>query len=238
MKTMKLAVHQSTNKIIHIDQAKNGLRCGSICEECREALEARQGSVRDWHFKHHKNTNCSGGQESALHKLGKQILLDHFQVFLPTYGKIEYSNAFVEKQLSNDVIPDVTAKFGESWIYFEIVVTHPVSPEKKGFYYTGRHNCIEINLRHCQEYSYDELKQWILNEAASKEIINWVVDEEKIEIKPVPKSDEIELMKLMLYGFCLLLIYLGLKRIFVALKPSPHPRNFHNKRRGTRNFHH
>jgi len=144
--------------------------------------------------------------------------------------------AIAEKQLSSEVIPDVTAKFGESWIYFEILVTHPVSIQKKGFYFTGRHNCIEINLRHCQDYSYDELKHLILNEAASKEIINWVVDEVKTDIVPTSKIEENEWMKWLLYVVCLLLISFGLKRIIVALKPYPPPRHFHHKRRRTGNF--
>lgn len=71
---IKIAKHVSTDRMLHVDLARNGLLCGCVCNECGEILQAVHPTKRDSHYRHNKNVNCQGAQESALHKLGKQIV--------------------------------------------------------------------------------------------------------------------------------------------------------------------
>ena len=41
--SITLAIHQPSAKIIHIDNALNGLACNCVCQECGGILEAIQG---------------------------------------------------------------------------------------------------------------------------------------------------------------------------------------------------
>ena len=179
--SIKLAYHNPTKQIVHIDKASNGINCDCKCIICEEQLEARQGPVRDWHFKHHKNPHCSGGQETALHQLGKQILVANsgkLPIAIPGHGRIEYSNAVAEKELSS-TRPDVTAIFGGKEIYFEIAVTHFVEPEKEDFFIREQHTCVEIDLSEISTESYEEIENVVLNHTENKKIIFWEKEIEK-----------------------------------------------------------
>ena len=89
-----------------------------------------QGEVRTKHFRHHININCKGAQETALHDLAKQILVDNLQIAIPAYGVISYSNPIPEIALEKRR-PDVTATFDGKPIYFEIFVSHAIEEDKE-----------------------------------------------------------------------------------------------------------
>lgn len=170
--SIKLAFHLPTQKIIHIQYAENGLSCNCECFDCKEKLEAIQGEIRDWHFRHNSNKNCNGGQETALHQLGKQILLDNNQITIPVYGIINYSNPIAEQEFYS-TRPDVTAIFNEQNIYFEIAVSHFVEKDKETFYATGQHRCVEIDLSNADMTSYEKIKSIILIETNNKKLFGW-----------------------------------------------------------------
>ena len=104
-----LALHVPSDKIITIKEAMNGLSCECVCEECKQPLEAIQGKVNEWHFRHVVESNCKGGYESALHKMGKQIIADNSEMAIPKYGIIHYSNPKQEKTYEKIKRPDVSA---------------------------------------------------------------------------------------------------------------------------------
>ena len=184
MLTLKLARFRPTNEIIHVDIASNGLSCNCVCVECGEALEARQGNERAWHFKHHKNLNCLGAQPTALHELGKQILISNSgkqPIAIPDYGAVKYWDAVPEKALGSKR-PDVTASFAGGKIYFEVAVTHFVEPAKEEFLKTGKHSCVEIDLNELENESYDRLQQIIIEEVDNKRVLFWEKDAEEQDI--------------------------------------------------------
>ncbi len=92
-----LGLYTLTNDALHIKDAENGLGCNGICFGCNGQLLANQGKKRDWYFSHHIESFCTGGLETALHKLAKQIIVESKEMILPKYGKIRYQNAILEK---------------------------------------------------------------------------------------------------------------------------------------------
>lgn len=169
---IKIAYHLISKKYIHIDNAENGLACNCICKECNERLEAIQGNERINHFRHHSNINCKGSPESALHELGKQILIDNKEISIPKYGKISYSDPIAEKQFKL-IRPDVLAKVEGFYILFEIYVTHAIDTEKEQVLIDEKLNSIEIDLRRAEKLKYSEIKRLVLDEISNKRLIFW-----------------------------------------------------------------
>lgn len=170
--SIKIAFHLPTQKFIHIDNASNGLSCKCECLECKEKLEAIQGELRTKHFRHNKNTNCEGSQESALHELGKQILLDNSQIAIPYKGTITYSDVFPEEQLETKR-PDVTATFDGKPIYFEIYVSHAVDKDKEKKFIDGKHKSVEIDLSNHLTSTFDVIRNAVLITIENKRVIYW-----------------------------------------------------------------
>ena len=61
--------------LVHVDSVPNGNGCGCICPCCKNELCAKnEGEERIHHFAHLGGADCSGGIESALHLMAKNIL--------------------------------------------------------------------------------------------------------------------------------------------------------------------
>ena len=170
--TIKIAYHLPTQKFIHIDNASNGLSCNCECLKCNERLEAIQGEVRTKHFRHHTNLSCEGSQESALHDLGKQILVDNSQINLPDIGTISYSSPVAEKRLEAKR-PDVSATFEGEQIFFEIFVSHAVDSGKEKIFVDRKHKSVEIDLSDCRTSIFDEIKKIVIDETDKKKVFYW-----------------------------------------------------------------
>lgn len=172
---IRIALHKSTGQFIHIDNASNGLSCDCECLKCGEKLEAVQGEIRAKHFRHYTNKECEGSQETALHELGKQILVEHKQIQLPKYGLITYSEPKAEQRFEK-IRPDVSAQYQEHLIYFEIFVSHSVDDKKDAYIKGKQMRCVEIDLSSNRTSSYEEIKQKVLTEIETKRIIFWPTD--------------------------------------------------------------
>ncbi len=135
------------------------------------AVQGKSENHREWHFRHHIDSDCLGGQETAIHKLAKQIIVDNSQILIPSETLV-YSQARQEIKLGS-FIPDVTVFANGHDIHFEIAVTHPVDKQKETFYKSGQHKSIEIDLTNI---SYDttpnELEKLVLK-TAQRKIIFW-----------------------------------------------------------------
>jgi len=203
---VKIAFHLPTQKFIHIDNASNGLSCECICLKCNERLEAIQGKIKTKHFRHYTNLNCEGSQESALHELGKQILVDNYQITIPKYGIINYSNPVAEKRLETKR-PDVSAIFEGQQIFFEIFVSHAVDSSKKEFFIEKKYKSVEIDLSNCKTTSFKEIKRLVLEELYNKKVFYWTDDTIIETEKP---NDNNQILQLILGIFA----FIGLVRLF------------------------
>lgn len=166
---------------MHIDNASNGLSCNCVCLKCGEKLEAVQGAIRTKHFRHHNNKECEGSQETALHELGKQILVENTQIQVPKYGPITYSHPKAEQRIEK-IRPDVSAQYQEHSIYFEIFVSHMVDDKKDAYIKEKQFKCVEIDLSSEKSSNYDEIKQNVIESINNKRIIFW-------ELQPVIQTN-------------------------------------------------
>lgn len=213
--TIKIAYHIPTQKFIHIDNAANGLSCNCECLKCNERLEAVQGKVRTKHFRHHTNLSCEGSQETALHELGKQILVDCSHINLPNIGTIYYSSPIAEKRLE-DKRPDVSAIFEGEQIFFEIFVSHAVDSNKEKFFSDRKYKCVEIDLSGCLNSTFEEIKKRVIDYTVKKKVIYWQ-DQVVVAASQQKKQNKIDWLWKLLAA---VIVFLALREIFLfVFKP-------------------
>lgn len=172
MTAFKLGKEKSTNRIIAIAEAKRGLTCDCVCLDCGKDYVAVQGDKNDWHFRHYDETNCKGGQETALHLLAKEIIATNSQITLPFHGTVLYDNPVKEKYFQT-IQPDVTAITSGQNLFFEVLVTHLVDASKEKFYSDGEHKSVEIDLQKYEFTTREDLEKVILTDTNNKRIIFW-----------------------------------------------------------------
>lgn len=75
--------HVPTQRMVDASSVANGLACECICFACSAPLQAKQGKVRAWHFAHHTDSNCQHAAEAAVHRMAKQLIEEHQQIYVP-----------------------------------------------------------------------------------------------------------------------------------------------------------
>lgn len=132
--------------VVHVSEVARGLACNCVCAGCGEALVARKGEHRGHHFAHLGETRCTGGAETLLHRLAKEIISQAPVLALPAYtyragppvpiarevlppSRLRIDSTAVEQSLG-PIIPDLTLCSGPSLLLVEIVVSHPVDRAK------------------------------------------------------------------------------------------------------------
>jgi hypothetical protein len=172
MTEYKLSKDKATGEIVVITEARRGRTCDCVCPDCGKDFVAAQGDKNEWHFRHYDQTNCKGGQETALHLIGKKILVDNSKIAIPGHDTISYSDAVAEKGFMTKR-PDVTATFENEQIFFEILVSHPVDSDKEIMFVDGQHKSIEIDLQKYTFVTREDLEKEILTNCENKRIIFW-----------------------------------------------------------------
>lgn len=187
---MKLAQYKFSAKVIHIDNAQNGLNCNCVCSKCGKLLEAVQGKKKEWHFRHHESTDCVGSEETLLHKFAKQIILENRSIAKSSADLIEYKNPLVES-IVGDFKADVIVFSNDERVIIEIKVTHANSRSKEDYYRASEQKSIEIDLSDLigKDYSYSYLKDMVLHKA-KRRIIFW--EKEKQLIPQNPSANNFE----------------------------------------------
>jgi hypothetical protein len=158
-----------------------GLACECRCPECGSALvaKARDSHTRRPHFAHYRSSECKGGFETALHRMAKQLLVDHLVVAVPSWdGENEMPNppmlrdnsgteiagrrvehpgrvatlrwARAEERLG-DYVPDVMAEDEFGRLLIEIKVTHAVDSAKRRRIQSEGTRLVEIDLSALRE---------------------------------------------------------------------------------------
>lgn len=166
------------------DDVERGLACGCYCPSCGSQLIANKPKVKRNYFSHYNSEECFGGYETALHRMGKQIIEDAGYVFLPfksidlkahiaegvylrehikySRHKAELSNVVSEQQAER-WRPDLTATLKNgATLYIEIQVTHAVEEPKA----EALDNLMEIDLSSVspdQVLDLEALKELVLS---------------------------------------------------------------------------
>ena len=168
---LKYAVYK--NAIVHISEVNSGLNSGEYrCPKCHSFLIAKKGDVRIHHFAHYNYENCHGAQETALHQLAKEILLQERKLVIPgienktQYRSIEFTDINQEVRLFNLVI-DVLGSYELSTLAIEIKVTHEVDLNKISVVKEKEIEMIEIDLSSYinANLSREELKNIVIETA-------------------------------------------------------------------------
>lgn len=173
---------------VHIGNAKNGLGCNCACYQCNEKLEAVQGK-RDWYFRHSNKSNCVGSPETALHEFGKFILMR--SSFIETKKKkIEYIDPCLETSIGK-YRSDVSAKYRNEDLHFEVVVNHDLEPDKKEYFQSQKINCIRIDLSDPKLLSAhpEIIKHAVIEDQENKDFIQWNEENASIESPTNSKND-------------------------------------------------
>lgn len=164
MNTHKLLTYalNSQNQLVHIDSVPNGSSCNCFCPNCKAALIAKNGKdKRQHHFAHEANSDCLKGYQTALHILGKEIIVkeklipifnEKFQFELVPADSIE-----LEKKIG-DIIPDVYAIINNKPVAIEILVTHEVDDVKYKKIEMQELTTIEIDLSKIESLDYELVK--------------------------------------------------------------------------------
>lgn len=196
-KEFRFGKDKQSGNVVNIALVQRGLKCNCVCIECNLPLIAAQGPKNDWHFKHKGESNCKGGQETALHKLVKQIIVENREIELPYHGTIIYKSAVQEKDFET-IRPDVTITTQNGNIYLEVVVTSTVSESKEMYLTKGEFKSVELDFKNYEFTTIETLKVDVLKQIANKRIIFW----EKIK---VTNSDNN-----LFWGFAFFLFLFGL----------------------------
>ena len=152
MAEQKLHYALRNGQLVSIDNVERGLQCNCVCPSCGSALIARKGDKREHHFAHYGNTDCSGGVETALHLLAKQLICNTRTLYVPSpdnYNKGDiktYLNSEMECRDYSTFIPDIVLKNETEVLGIEILVTHAVDEDKTEKIRAAQLPTIEIDL--------------------------------------------------------------------------------------------
>lgn len=147
------------NRVLtHVDDVLRGLRCQCVCPHCKAPLYAKNtGLIREHHFAHAKGKECEYANETALHLLAKQIVLETGKIMLPKSlddsmpsGLIRLHDVKIEQyDAQYDFTPDAEGIMsnGER-LLIEFYVSHKAQGTKKDTIVENNLKCIEIDLNY------------------------------------------------------------------------------------------
>ena len=80
MALIPFAFSNTLNKLVDVDEVKNGKKCNCICPSCKMTLQAKQGDVNEHHFAHFSDKKaqkeCAYSFWVSVRDMAKQILLE------------------------------------------------------------------------------------------------------------------------------------------------------------------
>lgn len=168
----------SENKLIYIDEAKNGLSCECVCPGCKQPLVAKNnGKKNEHHFAHKsKDYDCEHGYQSALHYMAKDLFLEmQYLTFVKNGRPVQYKIDTVELERKVDeIIPDILVTCDGKQFIVEIYVTHVVDDEKKQKIKDLKISAIEIDLSRFHKEMID--KDTLKNELSNTNNFSWIYD--------------------------------------------------------------
>lgn len=174
-----------------LPRSRNGLKCGCSCVECQKPLEACQGFVNSWYFRHLVKSNCTGGPMSALHLLAQE-LLNRDSSINTRNGVLSYVDAELEWFITDAKFrADVSGIDPDGQrVIVEVCISHQVDDRKIEFIRSKSVRSIEIDLSDVNpDITRDELLDVLLNDVSKQRIIFWQMDSSALSVpavQPVP----------------------------------------------------
>lgn len=178
-------------EIVSIADVERGGACDCICPACKEALIAKKGDIRVWHFSHASGADCTGGAESALHLAAKRLIEKKCGLMVPENrvskffqlpdGRsateevcvdamwVDFTSVSLEESLGS-IKPDVIGQTGSTRYLIEVAVSHFVDYEKLVVIETLGLPALEISLNLLDRESWDwaALEEAVIHGTAAK----------------------------------------------------------------------
>lgn len=193
LRQLRVPFGEMSGRLYAPDEVANGLACECRCPCCEARLVANHPKDRirrRAYFAHYHAEECSGGFESALHKMAIQIVYEAGWLKVPGknyHGKahiagnyyeswtislpeqqLTFEQVVYEKTTNDRLRPDLTATLNDGTIvYVEIFVTHEVEDQKA----QALDNVLEIDLSNVsrdQVEDIEALKRIVLQSAPRK----------------------------------------------------------------------
>ena len=160
-------IARTTEQLVSVVDVPNGIACNCYCPECMDTLvacanEEKKTYKQAAHFRHQVNKGCSGGAETVVHLLAKQILEEDCQIrlFIPESESVELETV---DQVTMIVRPEFHDKISLSNVRSEVYVEN-LKPDIHGLAHINRTDqpcliCIEIRVSHaCDDDKITKLK--------------------------------------------------------------------------------
>lgn len=174
--TITIARDISTARIFHIDNVDKTIKTEFECCECKQKLSPVKTEARgkDWHFRHLQSTDIVKCRSTALHDFAVQILMDNTGITISKKLQIVYSEPRKEVTVLSKR-SDVTVKYENEDVHFEVFVTHDLDQEKIEIYNANKVKCVRIDLSEPEllTASPEKIKEAVLNQYKNKTIVYW-----------------------------------------------------------------
>lgn len=180
--TIAIARDILTGRIFHIDNVDKTIKIEFECCECKQKLSPVKTEARgkDWHFRHLQTTDIAKCRSKALHDFAVQILMDNRGITISKKLQIVYSEPRKEVAVLSKR-SDVTVKYENEDVHFEVFVTHDLDQEKIEIYNANKVKCVRIDLSEPEllTASPEKIKEVVLNQYKNKTVVYWQDEIEK-----------------------------------------------------------
>ena len=168
-------------KLVSIADVERGLKCNCTCSKCGKPLVAKKGEVKDHHFAHSVDSDCTG--ETLKHYFAKQEIAEKKYLHLPhptkdVYSMTDFKTVELEKRIGDSqYIADVicTTANGKQLV-IEIVVTHDLDNDKRNYLRANEVTTLRIDVndwdyqtQRLDEYMLQGDNNWVYNKKAELE---------------------------------------------------------------------
>ena len=154
------------------------------CIKCLEGFDVVQGEVNAWHFRHKKDSNCQGSQETALHTHAKQIIFGMDYITMPTTTykgrelhrttRLKFKDSIIEpskyqRNGDGNYRPDLIATLRDGrLLWIEVTVTSKTEGKKLQYIKDNGIIAIEFDLSTTQRDISPFNLRVLLNDAQKK----------------------------------------------------------------------
>lgn len=185
---LKYGLEKHSKKLLHVDSAKNGLKCECVCPSCGDKLVAKNKGTKDKenHFSHYtvvENRNCLMTQ---LHLIAQDFFLKSKTFLIPEVS-FEYKGAVLSYAALNTSVnnAELEVRLGRyfadtflctdhSEIAIEVCVTHENEDDKTAYYRQSKISSIEYDFSSYLNRNIDEaIKDLEANKVPYKWLYEW-----------------------------------------------------------------
>jgi hypothetical protein len=183
--SISIAKEKVSERVVHIDEVNKSDSKIYICCDCKQELVVVKSEARkkDWHFRHPLESGINKCRSTALHDFAVQVIFENNKIAIKKNLTIDYSDTKTEVWIDDNYRSDVTVKFENEDLHFEVFVTHDLTQEKIEAYRAKKIRCVKIDLsdKKFLSFSKEDLIQEIIERTTTKKVIFWDEENENIE---------------------------------------------------------